>query len=285
MLFTISFRSNPRRRGQAALCALLVLFTFVTTSSDAQDQRHRGRIAQGAPVALQPFTLDEPAPIRLAYYTPRAIPRAEPVRLAYYAPRAIPRAESVIEENQPDAIPQMASAVSGPTVNGRRAVLRNGIAYAPACAPATVKSAIWAANTLRRKPYVWGGGHGSFDPARFPSRFIVPAFSTRRFRRMIFSVMANAVVENGSQFMRGPATPLPLLPACDSIRPIYATAATPAHAGTRIFAILAASTRVTPSVCNNHCRAHRQRIKQRDFLPNPAVRFISRRRLYQQPGF
>jgi len=140
-----------------------VLFTFVTTSSDAQDQRHRGRIAQGAPVALQPFTLDEPAPIRLAYYTPRAIPRAEPVRLAYYAPRAIPRAEPVIEENQPDAIPQMASAVSGPTVNGRRAVLRNGIAYAPACAPATVKSAIWAANTLRRKPYVWGGGHGSFD--------------------------------------------------------------------------------------------------------------------------
>jgi hypothetical protein len=25
-----------------------------------------------------------------------------------------------------------------------------------------VKNAIWAANTLRRKPYVWGGGHGTF---------------------------------------------------------------------------------------------------------------------------
>jgi len=40
--------------------------------------------------------------------------------------------------------------------------LRNGIAYAPSRAPQNVKNAIWAANTLRRKPYVWGGGHGSF---------------------------------------------------------------------------------------------------------------------------
>jgi hypothetical protein len=41
-------------------------------------------------------------------------------------------------------------------------VLRNGVAYAPSQAPQSVKNAIWAANTLRRKPYVWGGGHGSF---------------------------------------------------------------------------------------------------------------------------
>lgn len=47
-------------------------------------------------------------------------------------------------------------------VSGSRAVLRNGIAYAPSRAPQSVKNAIWAANTLRRKPYVWGGGHGSF---------------------------------------------------------------------------------------------------------------------------
>ncbi len=47
-------------------------------------------------------------------------------------------------------------------VSGKRAVLRNGIARPPANAPAAVKNAIAAANTLRRKPYVWGGGHGSF---------------------------------------------------------------------------------------------------------------------------
>ncbi len=124
-----------------------MLFTFVTTSSDAQEQKQRRPHVEEATIALQPFSLDKPAPIRLAYYAPRAIPRAEPV----------------IEDNQPDVIPQMATSATGPIVSGRRAVLRNGIAYAPANAPATVKSAIWAANTLRRKPYVWGGGHGSFD--------------------------------------------------------------------------------------------------------------------------
>ena len=51
---------------------------------------------------------------------------------------------------------------SNPIVSGNRAVLQNGIAYAPAQAPPRVKNAIWAANSLRRKPYVRGGGHGSF---------------------------------------------------------------------------------------------------------------------------
>ncbi len=47
-------------------------------------------------------------------------------------------------------------------VSGNQAVLRNGVAYAPSRAPQSVKNAIWAANSLRRKPYVWGGGHGTF---------------------------------------------------------------------------------------------------------------------------
>ncbi|HYR58743.1 MAG TPA: hypothetical protein VEO95_08950, partial [Chthoniobacteraceae bacterium] len=51
---------------------------------------------------------------------------------------------------------------SGPTVPGNRAVIRGGIAYAPENAPEAVKRAIWATNFLTRKPYVWGGGHGSF---------------------------------------------------------------------------------------------------------------------------
>jgi hypothetical protein len=55
-----------------------------------------------------------------------------------------------------------ARGLGGPTVPGTRAVLRNGVAYAPSEAPLSVKRAIWAANSLRRKPYRWGGGHGSF---------------------------------------------------------------------------------------------------------------------------
>jgi hypothetical protein len=50
-----------------------------------------------------------------------------------------------------------------PVVPGSRAVLRNGVAYAPAQAPQAVKNAIWAVNTLRGKPYIWGGGHGTFN--------------------------------------------------------------------------------------------------------------------------
>lgn len=47
-------------------------------------------------------------------------------------------------------------------VPGNRAALRNGIAYAPGNAPDSVKHAIWAVNSICRRPYVWGGGHGSF---------------------------------------------------------------------------------------------------------------------------
>ena len=50
----------------------------------------------------------------------------------------------------------------GPTVPGTRARLSGGKAAAPESAPLSVKRAIWAANQLFRKPYVFGGGHKSF---------------------------------------------------------------------------------------------------------------------------
>lgn len=97
-------------------------------------------------------------PIRVAYQTTRRMPTTGP------------RAESADdydqdqdhEEDNEDANLQIERRGDRPTVDGKRAVLRNGIAYAPSRAPQNVKNAIWAANTLRRKPYVWGGGHGSF---------------------------------------------------------------------------------------------------------------------------
>jgi cell wall-associated NlpC family hydrolase len=74
-------------------------------------------------------------------------------------------AEDLQDFSEHEDVAEAAATLSGgdrPTVAGSRAVLRNGIAYAPANAPQSVKNAIWAANKLRRKPYVWGGGHGSF---------------------------------------------------------------------------------------------------------------------------
>jgi cell wall-associated NlpC family hydrolase len=119
-------------------------------------------------------------------YTPRpqraraAVDYAEPIRVAYVVPRgpvpSAPRAERADNDDADDEYQRslaqndrdgadderMESSGAKPMVNGSRAVLRNGIAFAPSQAPQAVKNAIWAANTLRNKPYVWGGGHGSF---------------------------------------------------------------------------------------------------------------------------
>jgi len=46
------------------------------------------------------------------------------------------------------------------TVPGAKAKLVEGMAVAPASAPPAVKKVIAAANRIRTKPYLWGGGHG-----------------------------------------------------------------------------------------------------------------------------
>jgi hypothetical protein len=133
------------------------------------------------------------APIRIAYRSahirevfrgemveegepsaPPAIPLAEsagydqPLRVAYMVPRPQnpgnpgPTEDDQDFDQEERADPAPTKSGHGPTVAGSRAILRGGIAYAPSRAPQSVKNAIWAANTLRRKPYIWGGGHGSF---------------------------------------------------------------------------------------------------------------------------
>jgi cell wall-associated NlpC family hydrolase len=73
---------------------------------------------------------------------------------------------------QPAATPEPPKDLAGgaafappparPVVAGTVAVVKDGIAYAPAAAPIEVRRAIWAANRLQRKPYIYGGGHKSF---------------------------------------------------------------------------------------------------------------------------
>ena len=55
-----------------------------------------------------------------------------------------------------------APPTTAPTVPGAKAKLVNGTAVAPADAPQAVKDIIAAANKIDDKPYVYGGGHGSF---------------------------------------------------------------------------------------------------------------------------
>ena len=55
----------------------------------------------------------------------------------------------------------VAPATAGPV--GKAKLLPNGKAVAPAGAPAAVVNAIAAGNRIRKKPYVYGGGHQSFE--------------------------------------------------------------------------------------------------------------------------
>ena len=140
-----------------SLGLLVAIFVFATLPS-AHAQSYRRYLPPSAAIALQPFSPDPAQSVRVR----------RSVNLAYYAPRPIPRAQSTFSDDAADdessaQSSRIESSGSRPVVGGSHAVLRNGVAYAPSNAPANVKSAIWAVNTIRRKPYVWGGGHGSFN--------------------------------------------------------------------------------------------------------------------------
>ena len=119
---------------------------------------------------LQGELIEEEEPVPRAVPFDEAATSDQPFRVAYLAPQRkrqrAPRSDEAREDDEDFAQgSREAEARSGdrPTVTGSRAILRNGVAYAPERAPQSVKNAIWAANSLRRKPYAWGGGHGSFS--------------------------------------------------------------------------------------------------------------------------
>ena len=59
---------------------------------------------------------------------------------------------------------EIGTSVPGP---GERAMLVDGEAVAPADAPLVVKAVIEAANQINDRPYIWGGGHGSFEDSGY----------------------------------------------------------------------------------------------------------------------
>jgi hypothetical protein len=69
----------------------------------------------------------------------------------------------------PPPPPDPSTVVLGPqpTVPGTQAVLLpDGTAAAPQDAPPQVQAAVWAANTIQKLPYRYGGGHRSFISRR-----------------------------------------------------------------------------------------------------------------------
>jgi hypothetical protein len=138
---------------QLSFVALLVLSTAATSTADPKESRHRHHEkiypARVVTVPLQPFTLG-PGPIsriQVAYYSPGSARNREPAER---------------DDDSYEAASRIQIGGSHPIVHGNRAIIRHGIAYAPSNAPDRVKTAIWAVNSIRRKPYIWGGGHGSF---------------------------------------------------------------------------------------------------------------------------
>lgn len=142
--------SDPVSSQLFAHALLIIALTLFFASSVSAQSRQRSPASLITATKLQPFTLEP------SHSSTRDV--------GYYAPHA-ERSTSSFEPN--DDVPSTSigstfRGESGPMVNGSHAVLRNGVAYAPSNAPDRVKRAIWAVNTIRRKPYVWGGGHGSF---------------------------------------------------------------------------------------------------------------------------
>ncbi len=153
---------SARSLSKTGVLLVLALGAAIAPASADTSTRHRiyrGRIVRSmraSYIPLQPFRME----------TGSSHPRAV-MNVAYYAPHAIPRPSRVEEDEDSTSAPAIESSRSQPTVSGSRAVLRNGVAYAPSNAPANVKSAIWAVNTIRTKPYHWGGGHGSFSDSGY----------------------------------------------------------------------------------------------------------------------
>src|ERR1700704_4260240 len=134
MLLKVSPQFRAIRTGSLAL--LIALFVAATLPN-AHAQRYRRYLPPSAAIALQPFSLDDSRPVS-----------RRPVNLAYYAPRPAHITQPALSNDSDDDSSAQSSRIesngSRPVVGGSRAVLRNGVAYAPSSAPANVKSAIWA---------------------------------------------------------------------------------------------------------------------------------------------
>jgi cell wall-associated NlpC family hydrolase len=110
-----------------------------------------------------------PAPVHHAPVTARS------PRLSYSGPVYERTATGEVVPYQPLAVGQLSSATGGSPVGvmaatkpqllvpGSLARFVNGLAAAPMSAPAAVQEVIWSGNLIIGLPYIWGGGHASFE--------------------------------------------------------------------------------------------------------------------------
>ena len=137
------------------LVALTILTLGFVAESQAQSSRKRDTVYPSqiadTGVPLQPFTFN------------RSPQQAQAIQVAYLTTPRVRTVQPIQSDDYDSEDSGFDRGGSRPMVQGNRAVLRNGIAYAPSNAPDSVKHAIWAVNSICGRPYVWGGGHGSFQ--------------------------------------------------------------------------------------------------------------------------
>ena len=125
----------------------------VTTSNTGTASPRR----PAAPIHVSPITARSP---RLAYHGPVYQKTANGEIVPYLAP-GVPGRASGATGGSPVGV----AAVSKPQllVPGSLARYVNGLAAAPMSAPSAVQEVLWAGNQIIGLPYIFGGGHGSFD--------------------------------------------------------------------------------------------------------------------------
>jgi cell wall-associated NlpC family hydrolase len=147
----------------ASAVSLLLVAESEGQSGRSRETIYSSQTVDGVP--LQPFSFDRQSRNQQDSRILSEPARAQAIQVAYYVPRPTRRVEPIQRDEYDSEAQTPGFDIGGshPMVPGNRAVLRNGIAYAPANAPDSVKHAIWAVNSIRNRPYVWGGGHGSFS--------------------------------------------------------------------------------------------------------------------------
>jgi cell wall-associated NlpC family hydrolase len=90
------------------------------------------------------------------------------IAIAFLALAAALLATSVpAQAETPGGVSTTTPEVETPTAPAGKAILVRGRAIAPADAPPAVKKVIAAANKIRTKPYIYGGGHGRWWDAGY----------------------------------------------------------------------------------------------------------------------
>jgi hypothetical protein len=110
-----------------------------------------------APIHLSPVTSHS---TRLAYHGP-VYQRTATGELVPYVPPGLAGQVGIATGGSPVGV--AAAAKPQLLVPGSLARYVNGLAAAPMSAPAAVQEVLWAGNQIIGLPYIYGGGHASFE--------------------------------------------------------------------------------------------------------------------------